>query len=663
MLRNIFCGGASRSHLSFFQILILLSIILFSPVFASAQTEEEIKMLRMYFKEDELVLAPTRTPKLLSQVAENMSIVTADEIKAMNAHSLPEVLESVTGIYVNYAVNDFYKDESLFIQGSDGNVDEKRVLVLLDGIPWNFMSNGKPLTGSIPVMIIKRIEIIKGPASSTWGSSLGGVINIVTKDVKDRAIPSGTLSASYGERHSQDYNAEVTGRTGIVGYYLYAGRQDSDGFRYNRYLEKDSLYGKLDFTFTPDVKLLLTSGYSNPHSNLEDSIEDDTTSPETTRAFFTTATLSAALTNELSLEVSLFELRQKYVLDIQILSDTGLWDNIYGYNLNQGDSLYKATLKEKKQGGSAKLAWINNIHNAVLGWDISHGSLDQTDKAEGLDPVDNQPGISKWAVFVNDTLSMGNFSVTPGLRYDENNISGDFTSPSIGATYKLGKKSLLRASVAKGFNLPPLSYTSGTSYGYEPNPSLKPETVWSYQTGAESLISEYLNTRIVFFQHNTKNEMQLTDNPLTGNVFHVNAGKTRRTGMELDMETIPFYNVSLKAGFSCLRRKLLTDDTDKEPVKTIYDYNIAVKYDDTKSLSAQLSGNYTWWDNTDYPDDNPIYNTFIWDLNLAKKISSTERFGTEIFLTAHNVFNGSYYSWDARKNPRRWGEAGVRLEF
>jgi vitamin B12 transporter len=648
--KTLYRGTYSR-HLAFYKTLFFLSAILFFPAFASAQTEEEMKMLRMYFKEDELVIAPTRTPKLLSQVAENMSIVTDEEIVAMNAHTLSEVLERVTGIYIDYSVNDFFKIGSLYIQGSDANVDEKRVLVLLDGMPWNFMSNGTPVTTTIPVGIIKRLEIIKGPASSVWGSSLGGVINIVTKDTTDTQVPSGMVSASYGERHSQDYNAEVSGKAGIVGYYLYTGRQDSDGFRYNRYFERDSLYGKIDVQLHKDVRFMLTGGYSDNNLNMEDSINDDTRTPRTDRASFTTGTLVASITDNLDIEASLYEIRQKFVLHIETLSG--------------GELLYESNMTEKKQGGSVKLVYINHMHNAVLGWDISHGKLNQTDDytGYGLGTFENQPGISKWAVFVNDTMSIGKFAITPGLRYDDNNISGDFTSPSIGATYKLGEKTILRASVAKGFNISPLSYTSGASLGYEPNPSLKPEKVWSYQTGAETLISEYLNARVVFFQHNVTDEMQTETNETTGNVFHTNTGETRRTGVELDMETVPFYNVSLKAGFSSLRRKILTDTPDKENVKSIYDYNITVKYNDMKSLSAQLAGNYTWWDNTDYPDDNPRYDKFIWDLNLTKKIFSTDRFGTEIFLTAHNIFNSSYYYWDLRKNPRRWVEAGARLEF
>ena len=138
---------------------------------------------------------------------------------------------------------------------------------------------------------------------------------------------------------------------------------------------------------------------------------------------------------------------------------------------------------------------------------------------------------------------------------------------------------------------------------------------------------------------------------------YVNKGKTKRDGVEIDVETVSFYNISLKTGFAYVHKKFyLEEDTSEDN----YAYNIIVKYDDSKSFSAQLAGNYTWWD-LEFTDT--AYDTFIWDLNLNKKIYSAEKTSAEIFLTAHNIFNGSHYTYDKRKNPRRWMEAGLRLKF
>ncbi|MDY6863929.1 MAG: TonB-dependent receptor plug domain-containing protein, partial [Thermodesulfobacteriota bacterium] len=188
-----------------------------------------MKTLRMFYKEEDLVVSPTRHPKPLSYAAENISVITAKEIEEMNAHTVAEVLNRIPGLFINFN-RDFGSGSLLYIQGSE----ERHVLVLLDGISWNFMASGGAETNSIPVGIIKRIEVIKGPGSSAWGSSLGGVVNIITKGVGDTKRPAGSIRPSYGEGNTQDYRGEISGKAGSVGYYLFTGRQDSEGLRSSR---------------------------------------------------------------------------------------------------------------------------------------------------------------------------------------------------------------------------------------------------------------------------------------------------------------------------------------------------------------------------------------------------------------------------------------------
>lgn len=664
MLKNDFCCKARECYLSFLKALILLSAVMLLPAFASAQTEDEMKMLSMYFKEDQLVYAPTRSLKPLSQVAENISIVTAQDIEAMNAHMLSKVLEIVTGLFFYNTMNDFGTSGFAFIQGSDFYNDDRRTLILLDGMPWNFMAGGTHTINTIPVKIVKRIEIIKGPASSAWGSSLGGVINIVTKNTGDKAVPSGSVSASYGERNSQDYNAEIMGKAGTVGYYLHVDRMDSDGLRKNRYFERDSLYSKFDVPLFPDINLTLTAGYSDPHFKYNDYIEWDYSNVANFRAFFITAVLTAKVTDELGVEASFYRYKQKFVSRNDVLSDTGFWDAVYGIDLNAGDTFNQWIYDETTKGGTAKVLWNNSVHNAVAGLDISHGSLDQISMSTGADDDINHPGISKWAVFVNDTISFGDLSITPGLRHDKNNVSGDFTSPSLGATYRIGRKTVLRASVARGFAYPPITYTSSEELYLKPNPDLKPEKVWSYQAGAEAFIFDFLNAKAVLFYHELKNEIQFQYDGAVGKYQYINGGgEAKRTGAEFDLETIPFYNVSMKTGLSYVRKELVPEENfpDAVNVTNIYDCNVIVKYDDVKSLSAQLSGNYTWWD---FPWEGK-YNTFIWDLSLGKKIYSVDKISTDVFLVVHNIFNSSSIidKPSDTDNPRRWLEAGISLKF
>jgi len=633
----------------------LLLFAFFAVRPAYAQHEEEMEILQMYYKEEELVVTPTRYPKPISQVAENITVVTSKEIEEMNAHTVAEVLSRITGVFVDFAGQDFGSSALLRIQGSS----ERHVLVLIDGVAWNFLGGGNAETNSIPVGIIERIEIIKGPASSAWGSSLGGVINIITKATGNSDKPRGSISASYGEKNTQDYSAEVSGKTGPVGYYLFAGRQKSDGLIPSRYFDNYSLYSKSNISISKDVDLALTLSYSEPHIGFGDIPSNDITSTGIYRTFFVMASLNAAITQELSLKVSFHTFKQKFAQRSEVLG--------VGFYGPAGDLFLDTIYDEKTTGGSSRLVWTHGMHTVVLGSDIDHGSLDQTlDAGPFLQSIGvpaasrAYPEIDRLAIYANDTIIISKWSVTPGIRYDHNSITGSFTSPILGITYKPDEWTILRASAARGFTIPPLLSTSAGALFLDPNPSLKIEEVWSYQAGVESRAIRYLWLKATIFRHELKNALKrepFAGGPPAFNDLIVNDGKIRRQGFEVETETIPFYNLSFKAGFAYVHTKPPSSQRCTE----IYAYNIGLRYDDKKSLRANLLGHYVWWD-----IEAPFlakYNAFIWDINLMKKIHSSEKLTAEIFITAHNIFNGSQYTFGDTKNPRRWVEGGIRVRF
>jgi vitamin B12 transporter len=594
------------------------------------------ELLLFWDEKDLYVQSATRHQKSISQVAENMTVVTSREIEDMNAHTVAEVLNRVTGVFVDSLNGDFGSPSVLHIQGSEG----RHVLVLLDGVEWNFLAEGAAETNAIPVRIIDRIEIIKGPASSAWGSSLGGVINVITKDTGDTRTPSGTLSGSYGERNTEDYSGEVGGKAGPFGYYLFAGKQRSDGLRDNRNFDNYSLYSKFRVDLSRDVKLGLSAGYSEPHQKFLDSIDNDFTSKGINRAFFVTGSLDAAMTPELSFQAMLYTFRQKFLQLNDILST--------------GDPFLHITYDEETTAGSGKLVWAHGLHTGVMGLDFSHGTLDQS--FDGVFALSTHPSIDKWAVYANDTISIDKFTFTPGIRFDHNDISGSFTSPSFGVVYRLAEKTILRGSVARGFTIPPLSATSGGGVFTDPNPDLKPESVWSYQLGVESNMTDFLWVKGTIFHHDMKDSITLVGEP-SGNRIQINGGDVSRQGIEIEAETVPFYNVSVKAGFAYVNIK-----SSEDPESNVnYAYNICVKYDDRKGFMTQLFGHYAWWDLSE--DAAAKYDNFIWDLNARKNIYSSEKVNAEVFLTGHNIFNGSYYTFGDYKNPRRWFEAGLRVRF
>ena len=607
-----------------------------------AVADESNQDLLLFWEQKELyVETATRTAKPISQVAENMVVVTAKDIADMNAHNVAEVLRRVPGLFIDLTTSDFGSGSNLSIQGSY----DRQVTVLLDGVVWNFLGGGNAEVGSIPVQIIDRIEIIKGPASSAWGSALGGVINIITKDAGDSARPKGMLSASYGQKNSRDLNAELSGKGGPVGYYLYAGRQDSDGLLNNRSYQRNSFYGKLTASPSHNVDLTFTIGYSNPDFNGGAVPLTGTTSRAMVNVFSATGALDYRISPELSFKASTYILTQKLDTPLRSLADQSL--------------IKEDIFDEQTVGGNLKLVYANRVHSAVLGADLSNGALDQTMTAGGASAITG-PSMKKWALFANDTISQGKLAVTPGVRLDHNNVSGSFVSPSLGATYQLGEHVIARTSVARGFTSPPLSYSMGGALRLLPNPALTADSGWSYQAGVESALMDYFNLKANLFRHDTRKELVAVPFDASNVIFR-NMGSVVREGYELEAESAPVYNVSLKAAHAFAHI-----DADSQPGPTVnYSYQIAIKYDDRQSILAQLAGTYLWWDLPAGPTPslNAQYKTFIWDLNLNKKILARETTSLDVFLNVHNLFSGSQYTTAFYPNPGRWLEGGLRFNF
>jgi vitamin B12 transporter len=647
----------SRFSKNIIPLLCVSFTLLFLSQTSSAQVEEEMKILRLFYKEKELVVSPTRHPKPISQVAENITVVTSREIEDMNAHTVAEVLNRVPGLFINFSqgIGSFGSTSLIHIQGSE----QRHVLVLVDNVPWNFLASGAAETNSIPVGIIERIEIIKGPASSAWGSSLGGVINIITKQAGTAKRPSGSVSASYGEEKTQDYRAEASGLAGPVGYYLFGGRQDSDGLMPSRNFDSHSLYSKFRISLSDEVNMGLSMGYSDPETGLGDFPSGDIRSLGESRTFFTTGSIDASLTGELCLNVSFYRFEHKF----------DLMNNALGLSMSgsAGELYLDTTYDETTTGASAKLVWTHRMHTAVLGMDIDKGALDQTLHAGSFlqsmglpETSTTNPDIEKWAVYANDTIVIDRWSITPGIRHDHNSITGSFTSPSLGITYRLGKETIARASAARGFTIPPLSWTSGGALFLDPNPNLEPEKVRSYQAGLESAALRYLWVKATVFRHELEDALIIEPfggGPPAFNDIYVNRGEIRYQGLEFEAETVSIHDVSLLAGFAYVDITPSNEAGSDE----MYAYKTGFKYDNGKSFMAQLFGSYVWWDLD--PAYKASHDDFIWDFNLNKIIYSREKTSAKLYITAHNLFNGSQYTFGDIKNPGRWVEAGIRVGF
>lgn len=619
-------------RVAFFLIVILYLAGSCIPAFAVS--EKEKSFLSLYFSEDELkVVSTTRSLKSISRVAENVEVVTAKDMRLMNAHTLADVLNTVNGVSVNFGGASPLSTANISIEGSN----TEQVAFFLDGVLLNSLDSNITIASDIPVQMIDKVEIIKGPASSVWGSSLGGVVNIITKSPPAQQKIGGMLSASYGERATADLRAEAAGKVDDLGFYLTAGRLTTNGLRAEEDGWRNNFYGKLTYKLSEGTQALFTLGYQRQNRERSDTSALDFLDRDKTERLFSTLSVDSHVSQDLDVNVSLRAMH--YRLDY------------IDRTVSTGEE-FAGPLNEYLYGASTKVTWTPGVHTVVFGADYDYGK----DKSE-FNPTE----LTKrwWAFYVNDTIGLGRLTITPGLRYDDANIYEQFVSPSLGMTYELADRTLLRAYVARGFNSPSLAVTSADFGFFRHNPDLTVEKVWSYEAGIESAALRYFWLKAMLYRHDIKNGITfvfLNDTDWT----YVNKDRIRRQGVEFQMKTLPYYNMTLSGGvtFNHSEDRDTGEEIKGEPQ---YIYDLALKYDDGGSFSGLLRGRYVWFhiDN----QYSPKYNGFIFDLNLVKTLYSRNDQRVEAFFTGHNIFDGSQYWNMFYKNAGRWVEAGLRYDF
>jgi vitamin B12 transporter len=591
---------------------------------ALAAPEDDQQTLDMFYEAKDLVVTASRNPKPLSESAENITVITAADIEMMGAHTLTDVLNNVPGLQAETGSVGFSNFVS--IQGAD----QFHFLVLLDGVTLNFLGDSHADIAAIPVQNIERIEIVKGPGSSSWGSALGGVINIVTKYPREGKKLGGTLSASIGERLTSDLRGEAAGTVGSLGYYLYGGRLASDGFRVQTAVDETNLYAKLRWELPEKGSLLFTAAYNHGGRGDGDTTVFDLLAKNTYNYFFSTVSFNYPLNDRIDLDLSLRAVSRS-THDYEML-------------LSTGEPLPDIPSKETDFGGSAKLAWREGINSLAVGADFDH--IDHTSNVTNeLLPLASEIKVTsdKWGIFLDDTLKLGDLAISPGIRFDRMPQTGDFVSPSLGIAWSPTDHVTLRFYGARGYSLPVLL------------PDQPQEKVFTLQAGVETTLIPYLWLKTTFFRN------QLSD----VGVFNPDLGiivpeKQLKQGVEVEGRTVPLFNTSFAAGYTFIEAKKWGSAETLQGIPSQI-VKLRLYYDDRRSLKGTLLGRYVWWNAP--PDFHAKYSAVIWDLNLAKKVLSINDTSLEIFFAAHNIFNGAQYNDEVIRNPRRWVEGGVRCTF
>jgi vitamin B12 transporter len=153
-----------------------------------------------------------------------VSIVTRQDIEKYQATSLPDVLRRLPGITLSNS-GGVGKATSVFLRGTNSS----HVLVLVDGVKVGSATTGSVAFEDLPLDQVERIEVVRGPRSSLYGSeAIGGVIQIFTRKGGKGFQPE--VSVSAGSHNTQKANVNLAGGNATTWYNVNGGTEQTDGF-------------------------------------------------------------------------------------------------------------------------------------------------------------------------------------------------------------------------------------------------------------------------------------------------------------------------------------------------------------------------------------------------------------------------------------------------
>ncbi len=174
--------------------------------------------------DDTLIVTANRFQQPVNTVLAPTSIVTREDIDKWQAKSLVDVMRRLPGVDIAVS-GGIGQNSDIYIRGAES----RHTLVLVDGIPLAKSGiAGTADFSQIPLSLVQRIELIRGPRSAVYGAdAIGGVINVITQN----NTPGGQIQASIGSNHFQQYDGSVRQQVGDKTLVTVAGAfEDTKGF-------------------------------------------------------------------------------------------------------------------------------------------------------------------------------------------------------------------------------------------------------------------------------------------------------------------------------------------------------------------------------------------------------------------------------------------------
>lgn len=570
-----------------------------------------------------VVVTATRTPKLLKDVPIITRVISAEEIERADVVHIGELLETeLPGLEFSYSMN---QQVSLNMQGFGGNsvlflVDGERLAgETLDNIDYNRLNLDN----------VARVEIVKGAASSLYGSNaVGGVVNIITKE------PSEPWSVNVNTRYST-----LGEKVGSLSAGFKAGKLS--GLTNAQYVQNDSIPLKND------------GDYSKIYGSWNYNIKQQLIYKPTDNLKFTGKAGYYFRQRDASEDVK--DNYRDFSGSLKAEYDFGESDNItLSYTFDQYDKsdFLVANRRDVREYSNVqhnvRALWSHSFgenDNIVFGGDFMRDYLlsYQFEDGDKMQYTGDLFGQLDW----NPTERLNFVS---GLRFDYFSDRGLFhASPKLGAMYKIGNCSL-RGSYAGGFRAPTLkemymSFNMANIFMIYGNPDLEPEESHNFSLSAEYMSRRY-NLTVTGYYNLVDNRITTAWSEALKGQLYTNMAPLQVAGVDLNFSAAYDFGLKYRISYTYTHERIekgqpMTSSTRPHSATVkieygkdwrVYGFDVALT---GRLMSAVTSDVYTSL--TDYTQtERQTYPGYtMWKLSIAQRIWH----GIRLNAVIDNLFN------------------------
>jgi len=477
---------------------------------SGSDIEMNITLKESVVEMNPVIVSATKHPQSLSSSHQAVEVIPHTRINESQYSRLYKSLSTVPGIHFN--------EQNISIRGSSGysvfNVGS-RILVMIDGIPVNSSDLGAINWDILPVLDIKRIEIVKGAGSALYGSSaMGGVVNIITKEPPgDRQILLRTRAGIYDQPaykewewtdevlHFEDINASYSSSFGPVDLNLSFSRYLSTGYMENNHMDRWNAALRMKTAFKNKSHLDLYASWANsreggiiqwlnqnspfevPPFNKEDEIE------------FTTINIALQYSLPLSSTLGL-KFRTSFL-------SSYMSNQLTAYNPGAFQPAYGP-------GAEIQCLWLPNKKNQITCGTEYRADISSTEY------FGDHKGYSS-ALYVQDEIPViPSIKATLGFRIDKHVLDNESVasqfSPKAGVNVQIFPGTTMRSTAGRGFRAATVfeKFVTADYAGFNiiPNPDLKPERSWFWDIGIIQEFFDNSNFQLSYFYSEYSNMIE-----------------------------------------------------------------------------------------------------------------------------------------------------------